>query len=507
MSGTKDWRNALPRPVFDEHPEFLKLYDFAWECAHEHVVDFPGMPQTPYMDEAFCKEFIWIWDTCFMAIFCKYAQQEFPGYQSLKNFYEPLHGTEKLPFLTVENDLDWTGYQVGDRVRMKICHGSNPPLFAWAEYENALFHGDLQHLRTLLLEKQYLQKHFQWLETVQDKTPPESVFAPVWWRKEKHGYHWEGGSSGMDNTPRGRVGEHAWMPRPNNPDMLWLDAICQQALSARLIAEMAGIIGETAMQQEWQKTFETIRDTVNTYYWNEEKGCYFDSLVDGNRHEILSIASFWPLLAGIASPEQARRQAEYLLDPEKLGGNCPTVSLSRDDPDFNSDNGMYWRGSVWLPTSYMALKAIGRYGMTDLARDLATRIIRHMAETFETYMPHTIWECYNPNKPEPARSCDENNRIVRPDFCGWSALGPIALFLEDVIGIRCVDAFKQEVTWDLPEHEGKLGVENLSFGGNTVDLVSEKGEICIHAVKPFLLKLTGQEYQISAGETRLAVKK
>ena len=106
-----NWTSILPRPVCDEHPEFLKLYDFAWQCAHDHIVDFPGMPQTPFMDEAFCPEFLWIWDTCFMALFCKYAQREFPGYQSLMNFYEPLHGTKQLPFLTVENALDWN-YQL-----------------------------------------------------------------------------------------------------------------------------------------------------------------------------------------------------------------------------------------------------------------------------------------------------------------------------------------------------------------------------------------------------------
>lgn len=497
------WHNALPRPVCDDFPDFLKLYDFAWECAHDHVVDFPGMPQTPFMDEAFCKEFIWIWDSCFMALFCKYAQKEFPGYQTMKNFYEPLHGSEKLPYLTVENDLDWTGYSVGDRVRMKICHGSNPPLFAWAEYENALFHGDLAHLRSLLLEKQYLQKHFNWLETVQDKTPPESVFAPVWWRKDGHGYHWEGGSSGMDNTPRGRTGDHAFMPRPNNPDMLWLDAICQQALSARLISEMAGIIGEKAMASEWLQIFENLKDTINRHYWSVEKGSYFDSMTDGSRHEVLTIASFWPLLVGVASPEQAEKQAQYLLDPHKLGGLVPAVSLSRDDPDFNAENGMYWRGSMWLPTAYMALKAVARYGMTELCRELAIRIIRHMAKTYEDFTPHTIWEAYNPCKAEPARSCDENNRIVRPDFCGWSALGPIALLIEDVIGIRSVNAFTGTVEWFLPEHAGKLGVENLTFGDNTVDLLSENGSVTVRAVKAFTLKLNHKEFVIPAGETVL----
>ena len=48
------------------------------------------------MDEAFCDTQIWIWDTCFMSLFCKYAQSVFPGIESLNNFYEVLHNGGRL---------------------------------------------------------------------------------------------------------------------------------------------------------------------------------------------------------------------------------------------------------------------------------------------------------------------------------------------------------------------------------------------------------------------------
>ena len=37
--------------------------------------------------------------------------------------------------------------------------------------------------------------------------------------------------------------------------------------------------------------------------------------------------------------------------------HCPLPSLARNDPDFRPD-GAYWRGSVWLPTAYMTVKAV-----------------------------------------------------------------------------------------------------------------------------------------------------
>ena len=138
------WRERVPVPVFDQKPELVNLYWKAWELAYEHIKEQPGLPQSPYMDEAFSEDTIWIWDTCFMVLFCKYAPDVFPGVESLNNFYVPLH-----------DDV----YPEGT-YPLNIRHPDNPPLFAWVEYDNFAFTGDKNHLQTLLQEKRYLQKHF-----------------------------------------------------------------------------------------------------------------------------------------------------------------------------------------------------------------------------------------------------------------------------------------------------------------------------------------------------------
>ena len=92
-----EWKSHIPVPVNEEHPEYLELYWKAWELAHDHIKDIPGLPQTPYMDEAFCDTQIWIWDTCFMSLFCKFAGDLFPGVESLRNFYDVLYGGKTLP--------------------------------------------------------------------------------------------------------------------------------------------------------------------------------------------------------------------------------------------------------------------------------------------------------------------------------------------------------------------------------------------------------------------------
>ena len=82
-----EWKSHIPVPVNEEHPEYLELYWKAWELAHDHIKDIPGLPQTPYMDEGAGPYDIWIWDTCFMLFFFKYAPDIFPEIEWRGNFY------------------------------------------------------------------------------------------------------------------------------------------------------------------------------------------------------------------------------------------------------------------------------------------------------------------------------------------------------------------------------------------------------------------------------------
>jgi len=303
----------------------------------------------------------------------------------------------------------------------------------------------------------------------------------------------------MDNTPRGRTGERAERERPNNPRMLWVDAIAQQGLSALCIAKIAKLIDRDDIYNEWMKKYEDIKAKVNRYYWDDFDGMYYDVNIDTmSVMRCLTPASFWPALAEMATSEQMDRMCEKVSDPQKLGGCVPWVTLSRDDPDFNAENGNYWHGSIWLPTAYMGIKSLETYGKYTLAHDTAKKVLQHMTKTFMEYDPHTVWECYSPNQALPARHLKER---VRPDFCGWSALGPLALFIENVIGIYKADAFENKVFWALPDQiDGKLGIQNYSFGDTITDLVYDNGIIESNTNIAYTLILNGKEYGIPVGK-------
>ena len=499
----------VPRPVYDAAPALIDLYYKAWELAARHVKFIPGMPREIYMDEAFCHTNIWIWDTCFMAMFCKYAPDFFPGVESLHNFYDVMYGDAQYPEVTVPpGEPAWaTGNAPeGSRIRLRYHIADNPPLFAWAEYQNALFTGDKTHLRKLLLEEKYLQKHYDWLENLKTVFTAPWLVCPTRWIARDEGYSWEGGRSGMDNSPRGRQGDHAGDFRPATSDLLWLDALAQQELSAECIADMFELIDDPREAAKWRKKAERKARLLHDRYWDPMDGFFYDRSSEKNDFcKVPTIASYWPLTSGAADAEQARGMAEKLLDPDWFGGGVPFPSLAHKDGDFHAEGGAYWRGAVWVPTAYVTVRGLLRHGFFELARRQTLALLNDMSQVHDEFEPHSIWECYSPFQPEPGRQI-RNDILCHKDFCGWSALAPIAMFIECAIGIHSVDAFRRVVRWQLDAAlPGKVGIKKLRFGGITASLVAENGNVEVESDAPFTLEVNGKVFPAVPGRQSFAL--
>lgn len=483
-------RALIPQPVFDAEPGYVELYWKAWEQAYAHVKWQKGLVQPLYMDEGLWDDTIWIWDSEFMVMFCKYAPKLFPGIQTLDNFYYTM--------------LEDSGSS------LRIQHPDNPPFFAWVENDYYKITGDRDHIRELLLDKKFPQRYWDLFPTLSPERKLQFDHYPIALKYKGIGYEWSGISSGMDNTPRTRAGK----------GMLWVDAISQQALSALYISRLAKVAGDGATAREFEKKWKELRGIVNKYYWDDSDGCYYDivpapsgetaSVADVQASPsawrttgILTPASFWPMLAEIPSKAQARRMTEFALRPDKLGGEVPWVTVSRDDPDFDANDGWYWRGSMWLPTAYMGIKALEKYGFQEAADTTAEKVLSWMLRTYCDYEPHTIWECYSPTAPTPSSN---HGKRVRPDFCGWSALGPISLFLENVLGFHDIDASSRTVRWDI-RHDCRHGLNNLTFGDTTTDLLYDPAvsTVTIRSNKPYCLILNGKSHRIRAGVTTISI--
>ena len=465
----------VPEIVLDGDPGLAEFSVFAWRCAGRHVAECPGAPQSPHMDEGFSPGRIWIWDTCFMALYCKYAPDILLGIESLENFYAPM--------------LDGAG------TTLPVHIPDNPPLFAWVELEHYRQTGDAARIGRVFSERRWPQRMFSLFENfhVGDMMPCQSSPFPVMWEKRPLGYVWTGGRSGMDNTPRGGFPPDVFDNDPRYLSILWIDAISQQALACRCIYEATG-------EAEWKRRLDAFAETINANYWDEEAGAYFD-IRTSPPHEkarVLTPASFWPLLAGVVPPDRARRLAAHLETPNELGGDVPFPSVSRDSPHFDP-SGRYWRGGVWLPTAYMCIRALESAGFGELADRLAEKVVRWQFETWRRCEPRTIWECYSPTEPKPATGKFPGRPGARPDFCGWSALGPINMAIENIVGIRC-DGPQRRIDWRLRRSD-RHGVRNLRFGGIIASLIFDSGAVFVETDTSFTLCINGDAHHVKSGQS------
>lgn len=466
-------RSGIPAPILEDAPHLVDLYWVAWELAWDHVVARDGIPRSPYMDEGFDPETIWIWDTAFMTHFCKYAPGRFPGIESLDNFYAVMYD--------------------GAPSTLAIHHPDNPPLFAWSEAEYVRHTGDIDRVRRVL-DAGYLQKHFAFFDTV----VPGSLFdysnVPTVIERTPRGYRWDGVASGMDNTPRAsQQAEHG-----TYGDIFWFDAAAQQALTAQCIVELAELVGYHSLAEEFRAHHRELVELVQTY-WDDQDQFFYDrrDTEPFDFHKVKTPAAYWPLLAGTATEEQTVALAAALQDPTIFGGPVPWPSVAKNDPAYRP-TGHYWRGGVWIPLAYMSARALADAGYEQEVASATRRLLDHMSATYLTYDPPTIWEAYAPVRPEPATGKDDSY-IVRPNFCGWSALAPIAMLVEHVLGVR-VDATRNQVSWTRPG--GVAGIRQLRCGAAVVDLI-DNGQGSVHVSSSHAIRLIvdGSPHDIEPGDT------
>ena len=107
------------------------------------------------------------------------------------------------------------------------------------------------------------------------------------------------------------------------------------------------------------------------------------------------------------------------------------------------------------------------------------------AENPGLFKPQIIWECNTPSTNKPP-------------------LDPISLFIENVLGIRSVDAEKLTVDWDI-HHKCLHGVRNLRFGPVVTDLIYEKGLVKAKSNKEYTLVVSGRKYKVPAGNSTFSV--
>ncbi len=423
-------RALLPNPTWQGHDSVIACYWKAWEFAFRNLRSPPpGSPLVSNLIDPAFNGCTFMWDSAFMMMFGLYGERAFHFQGTLDNLYTMQHRDGYIcREISISDGQEH--FDAGD------TSSTGPNILPWAEWEYYQKTGDKARLGrifpVLLAYTQWFQRHRSW--------PDGTYFSSGW-------------GCGMDNQPR--------LPKGYNPlydhgFVSWVDTTMQAVFADKILIKMAADLGRNRDVDELRREVDLLTRFVNAHLWDGASRFYFDRMRDGALSKVMSIGSYWALLAGVVPPENLPKFLDHLRNSAEFNRPSRVPSLSADSPAYNPAGG-YWRGGVWSPTDYMVLRGLTQVGADSLAHDIALNHVRNVADVFQK--TGTLWENY---APESANA----GKPARKDFVGWTGVSPISILFEYVFGLR-PDAPRRELLWDvrlLEEH----GVDRYPFGRTCV---------------------------------------
>jgi len=140
------------------------------------------------------------------------------------------------------------------------------------------------------------------------------------------------------------------------------------------LQRMSEILGRKDDAARWQSRAEERKGRMQKYLWDAQRGLFFDYNLDQQARSTYEyITTFYPLWAGLATPEQAEAVRKNIGIFEHDGG----LAMSPHD------NGVQWDLPYgWAPTTLVALEGLRRYGFNDDADRVSYKFLSTVAENF-----------------------------------------------------------------------------------------------------------------------------
>ena len=157
------------------------------------------------------------------------------------------------------------------------------------------------------------------------------------------------------------------------------------------LSEIATILGKADEAKELKERSAKYGEKLKEL-WDNESGIFRDKYTDRNEFsKHLAPTNFYPLIAGVATQEQAERMMKnYFFNPKEFFGDFMIPSISRSDPAFSDNN--YWRGRIWAPMNFLVYMGLRNYNLpearkalVDKSQELILKEWRQNRHVYENY--------------------------------------------------------------------------------------------------------------------------
>ena len=217
-------------------------------------------------------------------------------------------------------------------------------------------------------------------------------------------------------------------------------AVCLNSLLYKTEKDLEQIsrwLGHPADAEKWNKRSEERKKLITRYLWNQKEGLFFDYNFQTRQMSNYKYAStFYPLWAGLATPEQAKAVVNNLKAFEQPGG-LPMSTL---------DTGAQWDLPYgWGNIEMVAIAGLQRYGFKADADRISYEFLSMVAENFRR--DGNIREKYNVVTRSSEAHAELGYHMNVIGF-GWTN----AAFLELLHGLpkEMVDRLEKEQNQPLP---------------------------------------------------------
>lgn len=153
--------------------------------------------------------------------------------------------------------------------------------------------------------------------------------------------------------------------------------VCLNSLLYKTEKDMEQIslwLGRSAHAKKWSKRAEERNKLIARYLWNQGQGMFFDYNFETKQQSSYRYASmFYPLWAGLATPDEAKAVAQNLKGFEQPGGL----------PMSTVDTGAQWDLPYgWGNIEMLAIEGLRNYGYTADADRISYEFLSTVAENF-----------------------------------------------------------------------------------------------------------------------------
>lgn len=160
------------------------------------------------------------------------------------------------------------------------------------------------------------------------------------------------------------------------------------------------ILGDKKSADTWIKKAEHRTKVMDKLMWGKLRGFYFDYNYQRKvLGDIWSLAGYYPMWAGMVTPEQAKRLVDNLTRFDKKGGLTATARPLIDTSIvFGSLKAQWAHPNGWAPLNYIVIEGLKRYGYHKEAQDIAEKWIK---TNLDWYEKHGVFlEKYNVVNPK-----------------------------------------------------------------------------------------------------------